>query len=586
MWMLLVAAALTAVDPAELEIGPHAREAAAHAADAPAAWISAPVPTARALSSPQVSRRVYGYAPYWVALDLAGFPWELVTDVVTFSAGIAPDGAISNPHSLPGSALVAAAHSHGVKVHVCATLFNSGASPSEISVFLGSGAAQGRAIQSLVGLVQSSGADGLNLDFEFVGSGSRSAFTAFVQQAHAALRSAVPGAELTIAMPSSTGYSGYDAAQLSAATERLLLMEYDYHWRTAPNAGPNAPLTSGGVWPGSVESAVGGFLAAAPARSLALGVPYYGYDWPTSTSAPGSATTGSGATILIKDFYGKAATFGRLWDAPSQTPWFRRAGGQGWCDDDQSLALKYQFVNSKQLAGIMIWALSYDAGRAEMWSALRAAFGQPAPGAEGRLELMSATFAPVDVQAGGLVTATARVKNVGGQTIADMAPSPATIYDETQSATGSVAGSWRLAADIGDRPAGQEAHPFRWGIGKALAAGEETTITAQVRLDRTGARTIWAAVIHEGAAVVRDNVGTTRITVTSADGGAGGGSGSPDAGASDGGPLADGGAAGAPGDGGVDPIGVERRGCAQAGSAWFAVAGCAAALIRRRRRRD
>jgi MYXO-CTERM domain-containing protein len=154
-------------------------------------------------------------------------------------------------------------------------------------------------------------------------------------------------------------------------------MEYDYPWRMSPASGANSPLPA-------VQSAVNGFLAQAPAASIVMGVPYYGYDWPTATDSPGSNTSAGGTTVLFRDVFGKFATYGRLWDPASQTPWYRYMAGaqqrQGWVDDDQSLALKFAWVNQSGLAGVMIWALGYDAGRAEAWDALRAGFGQePAP---------------------------------------------------------------------------------------------------------------------------------------------------------------------------------------------------------------
>jgi spore germination protein YaaH len=361
-------------------LGPHAAQAELHARDPDAAWVhAAPALVRSPASAPSVTRRVYGYLPYWESIDLAALRWDLVTDVIAFSAGISTGGAISNSHSLPGAALVQAAHSHGVKVHLCATLFNSSGG-SEVATFLADTAARASATQQLVSLA--AGIDGLDLDFEFVPGASKAAFTAFVQSLHSALRSAIPAAELTIAMPSSTGWSGYDAPALAAATERLLLMEYDFH-SGGSNAGPQAPLTTGGFWGASVEGAVGTFLAVVPASALAMGVPYYGLEWPTVSAVPGAGSAGSASTVLFKNAFAKFAAYGRLWDAPSQTPWYEYSAGgqehQGWVDDGQSLALKYQYVNSKDLAGIMIWTLGYDNGRTESWAAIQDAFVPPAP---------------------------------------------------------------------------------------------------------------------------------------------------------------------------------------------------------------
>ncbi len=370
MPILAALLALSLIPLAEPE-GPHAREAALHAQDPEAEWVRAlPAQRTQQAATPSpLSKRVYGYVPYWVSLDLAAFHWDLVSDVIAFSVEIATDGTVSNLHSLPGAALVQAAHSHGAKVHLAATLFNTSGG-GEIATFLGSSAATAKATQQLASLAQ--GLDGINLDFEFVPSASRAAFTAFVQQLHAALPA---GSELTLAMPASVGYGGYDVPNLAAATERLLLMEYDYHWRASPTSGANSPLAA-------VETAVNGFLAQAPAASIAMGVPYYGYDWPTATDSPGSNTSAGGSTVLFRDVFGKFATYGRLWDSASQTPWYRYAAGaqphQGWVDDDQSLALKFTWANQKALAGVMIWALGYDSGRTEAWDALRA-FAQLTP---------------------------------------------------------------------------------------------------------------------------------------------------------------------------------------------------------------
>lgn len=537
-------------------LGPHAADAQAHAGDPEAAWVrERPQLVQRAATSgPALTRRVYGYLPYWESIDLANYRWDLISDVIAFSAGIGTDGSVSNTHSLPGAALVSAAHAHGVNVHLGATLFNSSGG-SEIATFLASSSARAAAVSHLATLAQ--GIEGVDLDFEFVPSASRAQFTSFVQQLHAAL----PGAEVSIAMPASTGYTGYDAAALSEVAT-LLLMEYDYHWRTAPTSGAVSPLPP-------VESGVNTFLAVAPAAKIAMGVPYYGYDWPTATTSAGSSTTGAGSTVLFSAVFGKFSTYGRLWDSTSQTPWYRYSASsqnhQGWADDEQSLALKYDFVNAKNLRGIMIWALGYDGARTESWDAIKAAFGAtapPPPTSPGALQIVSATFTPGSLDPAQNVTATLHVRNVGGQTLSPTAPPPDTIYDEPQSSTGSIDGTWRLALDVADRPAAQQAHPWRWGLASSLAPGAEADVTVQVTLERSGNRSLWAAVIHEGVDVPQDSVGTTNVLVGSPPVIVDAGSVPPDD-------------AGVPDvtDAGVDPPppAAAAKGCSQAGNAsWLA----------------
>ena len=344
-----------------LALGPHAAEALAHAHDAPAAWVSMPALSMRATATAAPPKRVYGYLPYWENIDLGAFRWDLVSDVVAFSAEIAADGSVSNPHALPGAALLSAAHAHGARVHLCATLYNS-AGGTEVSAFLANPVARATALLQLVLLAP----DGMNLDFEFVPAGSRDAFTAFAQQLRAALP---PSTELTLAMPATTGYSGYDVPALAASTDRLLLMEYNWHWSTGPSAGAVAPLAS-------VQDAVDGYLARAPPASIAMGVPYCGYEWPTTSASAGAATTGAGSAVLFESAFAKFSAYGRIWDAAAQSPWYGFAGQtlQGWVEDGDSLALKYRFARSRDLAGVMIWALGYDGTRSEAWTALESSF--------------------------------------------------------------------------------------------------------------------------------------------------------------------------------------------------------------------
>lgn len=347
-------------------LGPHAEDARAHAGSAAAAWVAAPPASMRPSALTALPKRVYGYLPWWESIDLASFRWDLVSDVIAFSLELSPSGAVSNPQGLPGAALLSAAHAHGVRVHLCATLFNTSGG-SEIATFLASPTARAAAARQLAELAP----DGLNLDFEFVPGASRDAFTAFVAQVRAALP---PAVELTLAMPATTSYSGYDVPRLADAANRLLLMEYDYHWRTGPSAGAVAPLAS-------VQSAVDGYLAQVPASAVAMGVPYYGYEWPTASAAPGAATTGAGNSVLFEAAFAKFAAYGRIWDAPSQTPWYAVAGQarQGWVDDAESLSLKYRFARTRDLAGVMIWALGYDGSRTEGWSTLQSAYFPEVP---------------------------------------------------------------------------------------------------------------------------------------------------------------------------------------------------------------
>ena len=394
---MLAAPARAAGDLEQTLSGVHARmaaEAQAEAGPETAAqesnWLElqAPAPTlregppAQALTS--LKTRVYGYLPYFSPIVTSGatLRWDLITDLIVFDADLKSDGTVSSWHGWPQAGLVSKAHANGVKIHLAAVLFNSASPGGEIAAFLASPAARAQAIHTLVNSIQQNGADGLSYDFEFVPSTSREPFSVFIEETRKALDAAVPGAELTLATPPSTGYRGYDFARLSASADRILLMAYDYHWTAAPNTGPVAPLTKGAFWGASTTGDMTGVLAVAPAAKLAMGVPYYGNDWAAESDQRNAKTTAKGKSVLLKSAIPNAATYGRLWDADAQNPWYRyQSSGiwhQAWYDDRDSLTAKYQWSKGKALGGVMIWALGYDSGVTDAEGALVGVFGNGA----------------------------------------------------------------------------------------------------------------------------------------------------------------------------------------------------------------
>ena len=107
-------------------------------------------------------------------------------------------------------------------------------------------------------------------------------------------------------------------------------------------------------------------------------MPYYGHHWTTDSSA---ARAGVISFIGSTRFYNDepaSETYGLLWDATSQTPWYRYHDGtrwhQIWFDNAESLGLKYDLAEANNLQGVGMWALDYDGARTELWDALESHF--------------------------------------------------------------------------------------------------------------------------------------------------------------------------------------------------------------------
>jgi spore germination protein YaaH len=317
---------------------------------------------ARAEAAP--SRRVFGYL--YAGAALANVHWDLVTDVAFFSEPLSTSGTLTTTSwSAAGKTMVDTGHQYGVRVMLTVTLFNS-AGGSEIATFLGSPTAVASGTQAIVDAVAQNGADGVDLDFEFVPRSARAQFVSFVGGLATALHAAVPGSDVSVATPGDA-YPGYDLAGLGAAADTLMIMAYDFHYAGGP-PGPVAPLADSTLWgAGSDTASVALYtsLVADPSQLL-LGVPLYGYDYYTTSSAvPGTKVAGTTATAVTwKNAETLAPTYGRQWDDASSTPYYvyQDASGQWrqtFYEDSESLGLKIDLVLSSGLGGIGLWELSY-----------------------------------------------------------------------------------------------------------------------------------------------------------------------------------------------------------------------------------
>ncbi|RMF08494.1 MAG: T9SS C-terminal target domain-containing protein [Candidatus Neomarinimicrobiota bacterium] len=323
------------------------------------------------------SRTVFGYHPYWEGTNWQDYNYDLLTTVAYFSAEVNSSGQLTHLHGWPVTGLINAAHAHGVKVVLCATLFNS----SSMETLLSSADRRQTLITNLLSQVQAGQADGVNIDFEGLPASQKQNMVQFITDLTTTFHTQIPGSEVTLAMPAVDWNHAWDYSALAGIADGLFIMGYDYHWSGSSTTGAVAPLT-GGTY--NVSWSVSDYLASTGNRAdkLILGVPYYGIEWPAVSSSPGAATTGTGSSKIYNTAVVLAATYGRNWDTNSQTPWYAYSSGgwhQGWYDDAQSLELKYDLALSQNLQGVGIWALGYDHGRQELWDLLASVFSGSGP---------------------------------------------------------------------------------------------------------------------------------------------------------------------------------------------------------------
>ncbi len=335
-----------------------------------------------------LSHQVYGYLPYWrLNSGTAGqLDYDLLSTIAFFGLGIKADGSIDMAWrgsiaymSEDAEAVTNAAHAKGVRVVPTFQLFDKGSLP-KMTAFLDSRAAQDLFIAQALDLMARRSADGANFDFEPMPSSMTARYLAFLARFNTAMDARLPGATLVNA--SSAGAPADLITGLVPIVDQQLVMTYNYRWTGSTVTGAIAPLDHASR---NVKIHIARFMAYAPKASLILGVPYYGYDWPVTSTEPNatvradktkfgavrSVTYASSRTYLaahpeIVRHYDtlEGSSFYSYWDPSHLT--YR----QVYFEDERSAAAKYEYAITTGLGGVGLWTLGNDAGYTEMWDAL------------------------------------------------------------------------------------------------------------------------------------------------------------------------------------------------------------------------
>jgi MYXO-CTERM domain-containing protein len=353
-----------------------ASEHALHQAHAESGRFAVPTPApVDRLPNPRPPRgphtvQVYGYLAYW-ADDLDTLRWDALTHLALFTAHAEPDGTLTDQGrwgDIEGA--LARAAEHDVRVHLTVANFDR----EELRALLGSAAARGRLIDALDEAVERTGVDGVNVDFENVPGDRRAELVTFTRD----LAARVP--EVVLATPAVDWTDAWDYAALTDHAD-LFIMGYGYHWRGSSNAGPVDPLYGGGPWNRwSLDWTVGDYLdkGADPDRVI-LGLPLYGYAWPTASDAVPAPALERAEVVFWTDGADRIQAHGRRFEDSSRTPWTWDGQTQSWFSDAGSVRERLVYATDAGLGGVGFWALNYDGDDPSLWEAVLDETTAPAP---------------------------------------------------------------------------------------------------------------------------------------------------------------------------------------------------------------
>jgi|GEM_PF-597086 len=330
-------------------------------------------PPSLADAAPLHSHEVFGFAPYWTLGQSAGFDVNGLTTIAYFSVGVNPDGSLDESdsgwagyESQDLADLVTRAHAAGSRVVLTVNCFDQGA----LDQLTSSPTAPATLSSALIAAVTAKNLDGVNLDFEGAGSGDQAGLTHLVSTVSAALKGVNPHYQVTMDTYASsagdpTGF--YDIPALAPAVDGFFVMAYQLNLEA--KASSQSPLTSTMF---SDLTTVAQYTAAAPASKVILGVPYYGYDWPTSDGTLNAQATGGATPVAYSQIV--AAGHPRYWDPVTDTGWTSYLVGGQWheafYEDPASLYMEAELAQFFHIAGLGIWALGFDGNDPAMLGAL------------------------------------------------------------------------------------------------------------------------------------------------------------------------------------------------------------------------
>jgi spore germination protein YaaH/flagellar hook assembly protein FlgD len=365
-----------------------------------AAFVTPGGPVDLGLAAVGMRREVYGFLPYWEVSDPdTRLDFSIITHLAYFSVGADAKGNLKKRNS-DGSlttgwagwtssqmtSVINAAHKKRSRVTLTVSVFawTSGQAALQ-KALLGSSTARLNLARQIVAAVRDRGADGVNLDFEPLVSGSEDGFVAFIRTLRAEFRKVSSGYHISFDTLGRPGNYPLERALAAGGADAVFIMGYDYRTASSSNAGSIDPLAGPAY---DLTDTVRTYTARVPASRVILGIPYYGRAWSTVSDGVNARTQtgakyGYSSAVNYSIAAGYAADYGRRYDGREVSAWlaYRKQSctstygclttwRQIYYDDAATLKARYDMVNRAGLRGTGIWALGYDGTRHELYQAL------------------------------------------------------------------------------------------------------------------------------------------------------------------------------------------------------------------------
>lgn len=331
------------------------------------------IPLDRSVSTSRwLKRDVFGYLPYWERSSAPQyFQYHLLSQIAVFGWTVNPYGDLTQPSGWPSdwANMINNAHKYGVKVIMCVIEFDA----EEMHILITDSLNTRNFIGNVIHEIESYNLDGVNIDFEAPRNEDRGhVMNTFMRQLTDSVHTRLGTEyEVSFAGPAVNWSDRWDLSGLADACDYVFIMGYSFWGSWSTTAGPSAPLIGGSR---NITTTVQTDYGDADPQKLILGVPYYGNRWQTINRAEGAASVNYIGSLFYRSAKDLFTTHGKLWSETYQVPWNSYYSDekwyQFWCDDAQSLGLKYNLADIHNLRGTGMWALGYDGSNMDFWNLL------------------------------------------------------------------------------------------------------------------------------------------------------------------------------------------------------------------------
>lgn len=306
--------------------------------------------------SPSQNAETSGFAYSFINRAVLEAALPYLTYLIIFGYGFRDDGSII---VLDDGDMITLAHSYDTAVLLSLSAINVDGSfgSGKIERLLTDIPFQNEVIDSFIAVIQQKGAQGLDIDMEYIPPSLREEFAAFAENAAEKLRPLglvlhIDLAPKTSSVQQGTLYEAHDYALLGAAADYVFLMTYEWGYKFGPPMAV-APLPN-------VRRVLEYALTEIPREKIFLGIPNYGYDWrlPFERGVTAAVTLGNLTAVNLAI----EKRSGILFDEQSQSPYFYYTANDGsehvvWFEDVRSLRGKFELVQEKAIRGCGYWNL-------------------------------------------------------------------------------------------------------------------------------------------------------------------------------------------------------------------------------------